>query len=191
MTLSGFSIVVRASFLLSRDYNDMRKVIVILLSLHLAFVSFGQTVSYKNGKLWSDGVSLDYGSIRQQFGDDVLEIYKPARSEYVKGIVLTEVGSGVLVGSLLMQYALYRSSPYVFDVMSGKRPYEDWMNSHAAGGMGVLAGIAASGIIVGGLGVYHLVHGGNRMRGIAKTLSPNIAFEMSVLPCGISLSVCF
>ena len=169
----------------------MRRVIVLLLFLHFAVVSFGQTVSYKNGKLWSDGVSLDYGSIRQQFGDDVLEIYKPARSEYVKGVVLTEVGSGVLVGSMLMQYALYRSSPYVFDVMSGKRPYEDWMNSHAAGGMGVLAGMAASGIIVGGLGVYHIVHGGNRMKRIANTYSPSYSFEMSVLPNGVGLSLHF
>ena len=90
-----------------------------------------------------------------------------------------------------MQYALYRSNPYVFDLMNGTRPYEDWMNRHATGGMGVLVGTAASGLVIAGLGAFHIVHGGERIKIIANTCTPTYSCNVSILPSGICLSVSF
>ena len=169
----------------------MKRIVIIILFLQLSFLSFGQTISYRHGKLWSNDISLNYESINQQLGPDVLDLYKPARSEYVKGIVLTGVGSGIFLSSVLMQYALYRSNPYVFDLMNGTRPYEDWMNRHATGGMGVLVGTAASGLVIAGLGAFHIVHGGERIKTIANTCTPTYSCNVSILPSGICLSVSF
>lgn len=169
----------------------MKRLIVLLLFLQTGVISFAQTISYKQGKLWSDGTSLNYGSINRQLGSDVLELYKPARSEYVKGIVMTSVGSGVFVSSVLLQYALYQANPYVFDLMKGTRPYEDWMNRHAVGGMGLLAGFAASGLIVGGLGAFHIGHGGSRIKRIANTCASSYSYVVSALPAGVRLSISF
>ena len=169
----------------------MKRIVIIILFLQLSFLSFGQTISYRHGKLWSNDISLNYESINQQLGPDVLDLYKPARSEYVKGIVLTGVGSGIFLSSVLMQYALYRSNPYVFDLMNGTRPYEDWMNRHATGGMGVLVGTAASGLVIAGLGAFHIVHGGERIKIIANTCTPTYSCNVSILPSGICLSVSF
>ena len=169
----------------------MKRLIIVLLFLQTGIFSFGQTISYKHGKLWSNGTPLNYESINQQLGNDVLELYKPARSEYVKGIVVTCVGFGVFVNSVLLQYALYQYNPYVFDLMRGTRPYEDWMNRHAIAGMEIHAGIAAAGLIVGGLGAYHIAHGGSRIKRIANSYASSYSCDVSVLPTGICLSISF
>lgn len=104
---------------------------------------------------------------------------------------MTGVGAGVFVSSVLLQYALYQSNPYVFDLMKGTRPYEDWMSRHAVGGMGVLAGFAAAGLIVGGLGAFHIGHGGNRIKRIASTCTSSYSYVVSALPTGICLSISF
>lgn len=175
----------------SQSIERMKRIILIILFLQLSILSFSQTISYRHGKLWSDGLSLNYESINQHLGPEVLDLYKPARSEYVKGIVLTGVGSGIFLSSVIMQYALYRSSPYVFDLMKGTRPYEDWMNRHATGGMGVLVGTAASGLVIAGLGTFHIAHGGEKIKRIADTCSSSYSFGVSLQPTGINLSVSF
>lgn len=170
----------------------MKRLIIVLLLLQAGIVSLAQTISYKHGKLWSEGVSLNYESINQQLGPDVLELYEPARSEYVKGLVMTGVGSGIFAGSVLLQYIAYRFNPSVFDVMSGKRSYEEAnVSRHAAGGMRVLAGIAASGLVIGGLGAFHIEHGGGRIKKIANTYSTTYSYDISLHPSGICLAFSF
>lgn len=170
----------------------MKRLIIVLLFLQAVIVSFAQTISYKHGKLWADGVSLNYESINQQLGPDVLELYKPARSEYVKGLVMTGVGSGIFAAAVLLQYSAYRFNPSVFDVMTGKRSYKDAnVSRHATGGMGVLAGIAASGLVIGGLGVFHIAHGGGRIKKMANTYSTTYSYDISLQPSGIGLSFSF
>ena len=144
----------------------MKRVIIFLLFLHMEIASYGQTSSY-------------------------MDLYRPARKEYVKGIVMTGVGGTVFINSVLAQYGLYCESPYVFELMRGERPYEDWMNRHAEGGMHVLAGFATTGLIISFLGVFHMVRGGNRMKKIANTYFPSYSFDVSFVPTGINLSLSF
>ena len=157
----------------------MSRIVISILIMHLSITSFCQTVTYKHGKLWSDGVSLNYESISQLLGNEVLDLYKPARSEYVRGIVLTSVGSAIIACSGLLVIQSYRANPYVFDLMTGKRQFEEeWMNRHAVGGIVIAAGFAASGLIISSFGVFHMIRGSNRIK-------------MSLAPAGISLAMNF
>ena len=164
-------------------------------SILLVFITINtsaQYISFHNGAMFtSENKLVSTDMAKEMFNEAEFKEFRSAQREYTAGVLVVGGGAQAAVLGLAGMGLVYMCNPYVFDLMNGKREYEDWMNRHATGGMVLMEVLTVGGLAGTALGLFPTIHGRYRLKRFADDYNSKQSLQFQVSPFGAGFALVF